>query len=143
MFQLRKICDAWKVAHLSKTTQKARCDCFMLLCSAITTGSSRCLLRNAGCLVNAAVTPLPWEQRERGRAELVPAPSPLSCPWMLLSYSARQQQFAAHPVSLLPALRTRAGKSCNCKTCQRKGSFKPDLICSISLGMIGVRGWKK
>lgn len=89
MFQLRKICDAWKVAHLSEMTQKARCDCFRLLCCATTAGSSRCLLRSAGCSVKAAVSPLPWEQREWGRAELVPAPSPLPCPRMLLSYSAR------------------------------------------------------
>lgn len=98
MFQLRKICDAWKVAHLSEMTQKARCDCFTLLCFAITAGSSRCLLRNAGCSVKAAVTPLPWEQR--GRRQSGPCP----CPRMLLSYSARpgarkQQQFAAHCVS--------------------------------------------
>lgn len=32
MFQLRKICDAWKVAHLSKMTQKARLFYAFVLC---------------------------------------------------------------------------------------------------------------
>lgn len=126
MFQLRKICDAWKVAHLSEMTQKARCDCVSLLCCATTAGSSRCLLRSAGCSVKAAVTPLPWEQREWGESRACPCPLPAPLPTdapQLQCPAWRQQQFAAPCVSLLPGLRTRAGNSSNCQTCQRKGSF--------------------
>lgn len=120
MFQLRKICDAWKVAHLSEMTQKARCDCFTLLCFAITAGSSRCLLRNAGCAVNAAVTPLPWEQGQWGDIRACPCPLLRPCPRMLLGDPA--QLSLQLTVPLLPGLR-QAGNSSNCKTWQRKGSF--------------------